>query len=828
MSGRYCLECGSPLPNLEAGGVCSICALRGALAAGVETQIHEASREADEPAADAMPLASGHKFGDYEILEEIARGGMGVVYKARQISLDRVVAIKMLLPGLSSPEYLRRFRIEASATAGLQHPHIVSIHEVGAWQGRPFLVMDYVEGPSLAQWIAKADRKPADFKESARLLKAVAEAVQYAHEHGILHRDLKPSNVLVDRLGQPRVTDFGLAKRFERESQVTLSGRVLGSPSYMPPEQAVGNRGKVSSRSDVYCLGATLYHILTGRAPFQGDNPADVLHQVLTSEPVAPRLLNPGIPRDLETICLKCIEKEPARRYASARLFADELGRFLDDRPSLARPVRAPEKIWRWCHRKPLVASLALILAVSLALACWFWWQARLSSGQLAQERMRAAINTALLAAWGGDRANAEKAIQEVDRYGLANEWVPMLRGQIALYNLQSDEAVRQFERAVALAPQSVVAKAMLVSGYLYSGRLDRYAEILHELGALSPQTPEDFVFLGAALVAGYPDTGKPVMLLEHAAKMRPSGVAYLQLAMAEGFHAADVGSWPAARKAIEHYKWAEEILGSGHPALLAVRLNTYNFAMRLCPEEERTSLRRIAAEAAENLQSTGSPIGRMQRSFYFELTGNERAEAEEWSKAVQQGGGGLYISYYAAAMLNRNRSNEALKVLNRLEPPSDALSTVAQAFLLLDKKLPDDARKLYPQAAASQGPLKALAETILLLAGDTRRVIVDSEQYLNVISPQHPVYQAMRFYAGRISAEELAAGAGTSKYQTCADAYIIAMSFLSKGDREAARHYFRRSVETGISWLPQYQWSRAFLARLERDSDWPPWIANR
>jgi eukaryotic-like serine/threonine-protein kinase len=297
MKAKYCLDCGAPLPSGLPGGLCPSCALRGALAWGPDQALTTASPEASDSVAEPTPVGPGHRMGDYELLEEIARGGMGVVYRARQIALDRLVAVKMLLPGLSSPEYLRRFRTEASTAAGLQHPHIVAIHEVGAWQGRQYLVMDYVEGQSLAEVIADRGFRMGDFRRTAQWLKAMAEAVHFAHEHGILHRDLKPSNVLIDERDQPRVTDFGLAKRFEEQSQLTLSGQVLGSPSYMPPEQAEAKKGKVSRRSDVYGLGATLYHLLTGRAPFQGETPTEVLHQVLNREPVEPRRLNPAIPR---------------------------------------------------------------------------------------------------------------------------------------------------------------------------------------------------------------------------------------------------------------------------------------------------------------------------------------------------------------------------------------------------------------------------------------------------------------------------------------------------------------------------------------------------
>jgi serine/threonine protein kinase len=826
MGARYCLECGSSLPDILTGGLCSACALRGALKAGVEMKQLEESGSGAEPPADAAPLASGQKVGDYEILEEISRGGMGVVYRARQISLDRVVAVKMLLPGLSSPEYLRRFRFEASTAAALQHPNIVAIHEVGVWQGRQYLVMDFVAGRSLALRVADMRGEARDFKKIARWVASIADAIQYAHDRGILHRDLKPSNVLIGDDDRPRVSDFGLAKHVGGESEITLSGHALGSPSFMPPEQA-GSRDKVSRRSDVYGLGSTLYYALTGRAPFKGENPAEVLHEVLTLDPVPLRNLDPTIPRDLETICLKCLEKESARRYASARMVAEELSRFLEDKPILERPVKVPEKIWRWCHRKPIVAGLVAVLAVSIGLGGWFGWQSRQSSRHLEQERMRAAIHAALAAAWGGDTEAALKEIEVAEQHGAANEWVPMLRGQIALYSPQTAKSVEEFKRAVTLAPRSVAARAMLATAYLYIGHFDQYMENLESLGELSPETPEDYLFLGAALVGTNSDTARTVSFLDLAKNKLPSGVTFLQLALAEGFHAANIGSWEIAQKALRHCKTAEEILGAEHFAARCVRLNACNFAMRLCPEEERASMRSTAAQAAGALESAKSPIACMQRAFYFGIIGDKEAELREWSKIVQPGVGGIYISYYSAAMLRRDKSGQALEILGQLKLAADGLGAISQAFLLLDKNRPWEARELYPRAAANKN-LRALAETIPLLAGDSGRVTADAVQSLDTVAPLHPDYQALQFYAGQISAEELAIRARSSKYQACGDNYLIAMLYLARGEREAARQYFRRSVETGHHLLTQYQWSQAFLARLERDPYWPPWIPNR
>jgi serine/threonine protein kinase/ABC-type phosphate/phosphonate transport system substrate-binding protein len=326
---------------------------------------------------EAFPLP--YSFGDYELLEEVARGGMGKVYRARQKSLDRIVAVKMLLSRSQADfDTIRRFRVEAVAAGSLKHPNIVPIHEVGQYDGQRFIAMDYVVGGNLAEYAIS----PLPPKRAAELLVTISSAIHYAHRHRILHRDLKPSNILMDEAGQPHVTDFGLAKGLETSlgeespdenhatvvlfQRRTADGQVLGSPAYMPPEQADGRKGAVGRYSDVYSLGAMLYHLLTGRPPFEGVSVADTLHRLLHDEVVSPRRLNASVPLDLETICLKCLEKDPARRYQTAQELAEELGRFLRDEPVLARPMGYPEKVCRWCRRNPMAAAFVLTLCVAL------------------------------------------------------------------------------------------------------------------------------------------------------------------------------------------------------------------------------------------------------------------------------------------------------------------------------------------------------------------------------------------------------------------------------------------------------------------------------
>jgi eukaryotic-like serine/threonine-protein kinase len=363
-----CPGCGERLPADALGGFCPRCLL-GAVEDDAPTFLPSATK-AETSIAWAEFNEEPKRFGDYELLREIARGGMGVVYKARQLSLDRTVAVKMILTGpFTGKQFVQRFRGEAAAAGLLKHPNIVSIHEIGMHDDRHFFSMDYVEGQNLAQLVGA---RPLASEKAARYVKLIAEAIHYAHEQGILHRDLKPSNVLVEAAtDQPRVTDFGLAKRLDGASSLTVTGQVLGSPNFMPPDQAGSERAKVGRHSDVYALGGILYYLLTARAPFQADSLEGIIRDVLSVEPIAPRLLNPSVPRDLETICLKCLEKLPERRYGTAQELADELDRFHRHEPIQARPVTRSERTWRWCLRNPALASTcvaALILLLVVAI----------------------------------------------------------------------------------------------------------------------------------------------------------------------------------------------------------------------------------------------------------------------------------------------------------------------------------------------------------------------------------------------------------------------------------------------------------------------------
>lgn len=414
---RTCPRCGTSVEDERLDGLCPECLLGdGAALEDFDEELETGDMGTHGSSATSVAGNMGTRgssalprFGDYELLEVIAHGGMGIVYKARQVSLNRTVALKMLLFGAhSNAAAVQRLRAEAIAAASLHHPNIVAIHEVGFCEGQHFLAMDYIEGRPLSALIAG---KPVPPRRTATYLRTIAEAVHHAHENRILHRDLKPSNVLIDQEDQPRITDFGLAKRLESGSNLTVSGQVLGSPNYMSPEQAAGKRGVLTRRSDIYSLGAMFYEMLTGRPPFIGDGLGEIVPQVLNTEPIAPRALNPGVPRDLETVCLKCLEKEPEKRYATALALAEEMGRYLEGMTVLARPVGRLAKGWRWCRRNPVIATLAA--AVVLLFALGFGgvsWQARVAGR---------ARDLARQSEYGADIRLAQQALEAGD-IGLA------------------------------------------------------------------------------------------------------------------------------------------------------------------------------------------------------------------------------------------------------------------------------------------------------------------------------------------------------------------------------------------------------------------------
>ena len=375
---RVCRKCGAEIFADAPEGLCTACLFE----TGLDLLTHESVAGVVDPGRDGVTLLGSNKkskraktfadFGDYELLEEIGRGGQGVVYRARQKSLNRTVALKVIgLGHWATDAHLKRFRLEAEAAASLEHPGIVPIHEVGEHDGSCYFSMKLIEGGQLDE-VAK--QQPMSIRRAVELIAKIARTVQYAHEHSILHRDIKPGNILLDVKGEPHLTDFGLARLVESESTVTRTMEVLGTPSYMAPEQAIGNNAAVSSVTDVYGLGAVLYQLLTGQPPFAGGTTYETIKLLLDTEPRQPRVLNPKIDRDLSTICLKCLEKDPKRRYSSALALAEDLERWLKHEPIQARRTGIFIRGQKWVRRNPSIAVMAamvLALAVPLGVIVW-------------------------------------------------------------------------------------------------------------------------------------------------------------------------------------------------------------------------------------------------------------------------------------------------------------------------------------------------------------------------------------------------------------------------------------------------------------------------
>ncbi len=489
----------------------------------------------------------------FEILGELGRGGMGVVYRARQISLNRSVALKVILgAGHAGKEQLVRFRAEATTAAQLQHPNIVQVFEVGEHNGQPFFSLELIEGGSLAD---RLNGEPQPPRSAAELVRVLALAVEHAHERGVVHRDLKPANILVpkadwevDEKGSEsnsafrnpqssvKITDFGLAKQQSAGSDLTASGAILGTPSYMAPEQAGGHGRSVGPLADVYALGAILYECLTGRPPFRGPTVMDTVLQVLGDEPIPPSRLQPKLPRDLETICLKCLAKKPEQRYASAAALADDLGRFLADESILARPASGPAKVWKWARRHPALAFSAFVLAVPmpalLAVMIFLWSDARAAKRSAEDEKRLADVarQTAehersisqgylknavvtldqVLTRLSYDKFARYPEIQE-DRHAIFDAAVAFYD---SLLRLDSSEANVRYQSAVAQARVSRLSTT--------TGQLDRSAaasqQAIDQLSSLAAEFPDHpeyrhemakaYQFLGHARImkAQYPE----------------------------------------------------------------------------------------------------------------------------------------------------------------------------------------------------------------------------------------------------------------------------------------------------------------------------------
>jgi tetratricopeptide (TPR) repeat protein/tRNA A-37 threonylcarbamoyl transferase component Bud32 len=433
----------------------------------------------------------------YAVEALLGRGGMGVVYKARHLRLNRFVALKMLITGAyAGPHERARFQREAEAVASLHHSNIVQVYDVGDHQGWPFFTMEYIDGGSLAQALAGT---PQPALQAALLLATLAEAMQVAHRGGIVHRDLKPANILLTAVGTPKVADFGLARHFDGQSALTLSGARMGTPSYMAPEQVIGKERTIGPAADIYALGALLYEMLTGRPPFRGETASETERQVIADEPVPPARLNPKVPRDLETICLKCLEKDPKRRYADAGALAEDMRRYLEGRPIQARRISLLEHAWRWCRRNPAGAGLAvtLLVLVGLSVGGALWVQRQHLERRIEAEVRRGRSRLAIEGALGRQEDLRRRGLWEDAKVELA-------RAETHLFDAGSGELQRRLARAQAELDRAIRAEAedpglvlRMAKAAAELGRVGEVEALLERATARQPRDPNTWVQSG-------------------------------------------------------------------------------------------------------------------------------------------------------------------------------------------------------------------------------------------------------------------------------------------------------------------------------------------
>src|SRR5262245_49261184 len=522
------------------------------------------------PLDDSM---AGKRLGDFEIVRELGRGGMGVVYESVQTTLGRRVALKVLGTRLGlTAKALDRFRREAAAAARLHHTNIVPVYATGEECGIHFYAMELIDGTGLDVVIARSrTQTPASepaswmvdlsstaararveshtsspgvksatvspeggFDRIASMIADVADALHHAHENGVTHRDIKPSNLLLSSDGRLSIADFGLARMLE-EPGMTTTGEFVGTPAYMSPEQVTAGYVPVDHRTDVYSLGATLYELLTLRPPFEAEGRDRLLAMLTQKEPASPRRLNPKVPPDLEAICLSCLDKDPDRRYASAKDLADDLRRYLNRFETLAKRAGPLCRLRNWLRPHPELATAGVVVLLALGAAGVFAWNAhrsehrRLADKQRQDEaleagRRNAALEKALLLALGGDLAGAERSIGEAEMLGAQAGDVRLMRGQIAFFRGDYTTATEHLEQAVRLEPQRAASRALLTSAYAEFGAFERYYESARSLKALTPVTYEDLLFTGTAESFESPERG--LVAMDEAIRRRDSSVA--------------------------------------------------------------------------------------------------------------------------------------------------------------------------------------------------------------------------------------------------------------------------------------------------------------
>jgi tetratricopeptide (TPR) repeat protein len=666
-----------------------------------------------------------------------------------------------------------------------------------------------------------------------------------------LHRDLKPANILLDEKGEPCVTDFGLAKRVDGDKGLTGSGAVVGTPGYMAPEQARGEKA-LSTAVDVYGLGAVLYELLTGRPPFQADSPMDTLRQVLEKEPVRPRALDPHLERDLETICLKCLDKDPRRRYGSAEALADDLERWLNGEPIRARPVGAVERGVKWARRRPALAATLSCVAAAVAAAGFFAYCAWDAARQATAKDRQYAFEQAMLTAMGGDPLQAEQDIKNAERKGISTGQVRVLRGLVALQTGKTRDAVDELEQAVELEPASVTARALLAAAYGYAFRWEKFDRTLREVDRLlqaAPATPQDHLFKAYALCNVHPLGALQTAEKAYRSDPHPSTIARLMRAEVRLMAVLDMADPEEAQslveKAIEDIEVVKRDMGEKNcvsPVALWddlwLRTAAAEVYARTNREKYDIALARAGEDANDLEAYVPNPIAAWSRWIYFRYVGKEEEVLDDLDRTAAESYDAWPTYMCALARYRHGDLKESLAVLDRsLARGRDAFTTRLVRPLLLSELgaeagAVDKACQDLTEFKSATWDQRLLGQTVLLLLGrkDMAEKVGDD---LARHADQAPrwrtrTWELLLTYAqskGSDAAEaanRLLEHAKDSRTDQCLAHYWIAMRLLADGKPREARGHLQAAADSHVFNLPAYDLSLVFLARVRANADWP------
>jgi serine/threonine protein kinase len=817
-------------------------------------------------------------LGDFELVRELGHGGMGVVYEARQVSLNRRVALKVLFGGLGlTPKAVQRFHREAEAAARLHHTNIVPIYATGDQDGTHFYAMELVDGPSLDHVIRQARQHeastdpapPSDlaatspylgdgtsptplvqapslgsgsgyFDTVARLVAEVADALDYAHGQGVIHRDIKPSNLLLSPAGRLSVNDFGLARVLEQPG-MTMTGEFVGTPAYMSPEQVTSGRIPLDHRTDIYSLGATLYELLTLSPPFTGSRRDQVLAQIIQKEPVPPRRLNGSVPRDLETICLKCLEKDPDRRYPTAKELAEDLRRYVNRFAILAKRAGPLVRLKKWVKRNPALSAAGFVVLLALTLAGLVAWRAyeaeRQLQAQLLDEKRQAAIEKAIVSAMGGQLADADAALLEAERLGAGLAERRFVAGILSQYRGDAHEAKRLLLEACGERPDWLAPRAYLsvVCNYLE----DWDAEVVHGNRALelSPQSPEDYLFRGYMVGFNNPVRGLPD--LEEAWKRRPSVLAQFIRSEVLAILADDTGRVEDSVAAREALRNARSLMGDT-PMVAVASLYIQTSGCNNCrlhgnDAEARQWLADGAADFRASETYHAHPGALQARAMYLWLrdgdTGPLDAENREAGRRSVDSSACLI---YLASLFRRGKTDEALEYLRTVRDPGSDLLPFTRVALLIGTDL--EAARAECRGALARGvgsrytPYFCYALSLAGMPDEARKQAQAFREHPLPNCAWDAFQPSARKFVGRayeglpLDVETEIAG---SRWKRFIAYDTLAFAALGRGEREEACSWFRKSAQHPPVFAVTHLFMHVLRNRLINDPDWPPGLVR-